>query len=538
MVVRVDRDLRRVRVDVLGLRGVRSQVPVELSTIALHALEKRPADRYPDMAALRDDLRRFLADEPIRARPDGPLRRSWKWSRRHRVAASLIGVSLPYALVTSVLLAMALQGRTALANEAQLGRLRLLELEAHALWPTSPEQIERLEDWLARLDRERADPPREEAARELLATLCAPEEGLADGLSAEHGFGVRTRLAQAREAERRLEPRHPDARAWSELSRALEGDEAFWNGPPRLLLPSPSLVPLGPDPKSGLDEFADLRTGLVPRRDPGTGALEVTEETGLVFVLLPGGTFLMGAEPERESRRYDPEAHEDERPVHAVSLAPFFLSKYEMTQGQWLRCTGENPSRFHPGVKPDVQPLDLRHPVEHVSWNRAREILVRLGMDLPTESQWEYAARAGTAWRWPTGPEPSTLMYEANLRDASYARVMNYPAMVDWDDGFVHHAPVDTYSPNGFGLYNVAGNVLEWCRDQQSSYSDPAIGPDAQRPALSTMVAYRGGCFIWGERLCRVSDRNFKFPAFRDRDIGIRPVLSVRSRQGLPAGAQ
>src|SRR5690606_29994467 len=114
-------------------------------------------------------------------------------------------------------------------------------------------------------------------------------------------------------------------------------------------------------------------------------------ETGLVFVLIPDGAFRMGG------------PGEDEGPEHEVALAPFFLSKYEMTSGQWLRFTGANPSA-HLGEKVDLG-FTLRHPVEQVSWDECDRVLRRMGLVLPTEARWEYAARAGTTTPWSSGAE-------------------------------------------------------------------------------------------------------------------------------------
>ena len=115
--------------------------------------------------------------------------------------------------------------------------------------------------------------------------------------------------------------------------------------------PKIGLIPLDRDPESKLFEFAHLQTGKIPKRNPDTGLFEITEETGLVFVLIPGDTFQMGSLPVSEqnpegSPYVVSEAIDSEFPPHSVTLDPFFLSKYEMTQGQWFRVTGKNPSHY------------------------------------------------------------------------------------------------------------------------------------------------------------------------------------------------
>ena len=112
------------------------------------------------------------------------------------------------------------------------------------------------------------------------------------------------------------------------------------------------LLPIGPDPESGLWEFAHLATGT-PAERGADGRLILTEETGVVLVLIPAGRFWMGAQSTDEAgRNYDPQAQPNEGPVHEVELSPHFLSKYEMTQGQWQRIMGANPSAYTPATPP------------------------------------------------------------------------------------------------------------------------------------------------------------------------------------------
>src|SRR5262249_83188 len=148
------------------------------------------------------------------------------------------------------------------------------------------------------------------------------------------------------------------------------------------------------------------------------------EGMGLVFVLIPGGKFWMGAQREDpHGRNFDPQARNEETPVNEVTLAPFFLSKYEMTQGQWERMVGRNPSYFGPSHYSTICNREGKgwtslHPVEQVSWTECAALLKRLGLLLPTEAQWEYGCRAGTSTVYWSGDAKETLADAANVADA------------------------------------------------------------------------------------------------------------------------
>jgi hypothetical protein len=230
--------------------------------------------------------------------------------------------------------------------------------------------------------------------------------------------------------------------------------------------PQIGLVPLAEDPKSGLWEFWLVESGERPERDPETDRWVITGETGIVLVLLPGATFTMGATKHPKGPNYDPQAQSDETPLN-VLLSPFFLSKYELTQGQWLRVMQETPSNF--GANHRLTRRDwAAHPVEQVDWHHCRQALARLGLALPTEAQWEYGARGGTDTPWWTGKEADGLAVAGNLSDLSYEAVFENTVklqVLDWDDGYTAHAPVGSFLANPFGLHDTVGNVDEWCQD-------------------------------------------------------------------------
>ena len=273
-----------------------------------------------------------------------------------------------------------------------------------------------------------------------------------------------------------------------------------------------------------------MATGEEPVRGED-GRLELTEASGLVFVLFAGGTFTMGAQARDPSGpNHDPQAQGDEGPPHVVALSPFFLSKYELTQGQWQRFTGLNPSYFKP---PGGQAPSLLHPVEQVSWFDCVETCRRMGLSLPTEAQWEYAARGGTTSVWWTGNERETLRMEkaANLADQAAKRTgAIWRAIEDWpelDDGYAFHAPVNTLAPNPFGLHHVHGNVREWCLDGHYFYSGSAKKDPLGEPSGSSARVPRGGSFFGSAAGARSADRDVVTPMTAYDALGFRPARAL-----------
>jgi formylglycine-generating enzyme required for sulfatase activity len=277
----------------------------------------------------------------------------------------------------------------------------------------------------------------------------------------------------------------------------------------------PDLVPLGRDPGSGLWEFAHSRSGAVPAR-ARDGQLLVGAQTGLVFVLIPGGSFFQGAQSEDPSAPgFDAGASEWEAPVRQVLLEPFFLSKFELTAAQWNRIRNEAP----PSEGGDL-------PALRMSWFEGTEVLAELRLELPTSAQWEYAARASRRSPWWTGDTAASLAGAENLLDESRReeRPMTFrdtpiEEFAPWNDGYPFHAPVGSLRPNPFGLYDVHGNAFEWCRDT----------PEAGIRAL------RGGGSFVLPRFARVSIEWSREPEFRGGHLGLRPAREIvgdKEREG------
>ncbi|MCZ6603249.1 MAG: formylglycine-generating enzyme family protein [Planctomycetota bacterium] len=217
-------------------------------------------------------------------------------------------------------------------------------------------------------------------------------------------------------------------------------------------------------------------------------------ETGIVFVGLPGGTFEMGS-PESESGRM-----EWEGPVHKVSLSPFLIAKYEVSQAEWKKVMGNRRSRFEGDTLP----------VGNVFWEDCQEFCTKAGLSLPTEAEWEYACRAGTS-----GAYAGT----GKLDDMGWSKE---------NSGGPPH-PVGEKLPNDFGLHDMHGSVLEWCEDwfQEDFYQESTgvIDPLCENSGSGSRVV-RGGSWYDPARVCRSAGRGRIPPSSRIEALGFRPTRS------------
>jgi len=368
-----------------------------------------------------------------------------------------------------------------------------------------------------------------------LEALVDPQGGLVAGVSPQAGWGVRRRREFAAGIDELTQGGATARARWAEACAAIADPERCPRYDGLQLAPQPGLLPLGPDPDSGLWEFWHAQSGSEPRRD-ADGHLLMAPTSGLVLVLLPGGSFRMGAQARNpEAPGYDSEATDEESPVVQVKLAPFFVSKYELTQGQWELATGENPSQYGPGrygpyINRAGRDWSALLPVEQLSWNEAVRTLGQLGLALPTEEAWEYACRAGTTTRYWSGDEAASLAGVANLSDV-YGRTHGNAAWSAWepwlDDGYSAYAEVGSFRANAFGLHDVHGNVWEWTAERWSSETRRALGMapaphDAARPRV-----FRGGGFDDMARRARCSARDASTADASPPFVGLRPVRAI-----------
>ncbi|MEM7202286.1 MAG: bifunctional serine/threonine-protein kinase/formylglycine-generating enzyme family protein [Planctomycetota bacterium] len=357
--------------------------------------------------------------------------------------------------------------------------------------------------------------------------LADPETGLLSaGRSMEHGWGVRWRQATAARLREQRDDGGSARTRWQAARAAL--DTAY---PGLDLPPQTGLVPIGVDPESGLHEFWHILSGAEPQRD-AEGRLVLTETSGIVLVLLPGGSFLQGAQPDDpQGPNHDEDAIYNEGPMHQVALSPFFLSKYEVTQSQWERFVGNNPSRY-PSDGRLVLGVTPQHPVESVSWQRCVQVLGWMGLMLPTEAQWEYGCRAGTATPFSCATADD-LRHHANVADLAYVRYKWHKGRsqpMPWDDRFGTHAPVGSFQPNAFGLHDVHGNVWEWCLDgyyDMGGYPDIEVTDPLRAAADVPQRVRRGGDFSGVAKFQRSAMREGSFPEFTMAGLGVRPARAI-----------
>ncbi len=525
----------------------------DLELVMGQVLEKDPAHRYPDVAAFARDLRAYLAGQPVTAHAPGPWRRAKKWLAFHPVAGTTLGVATLASAVMLVLFLQAL-GARAEAHESELAtrenealtaertaqlelekdnvlrlsdlkRLTELEQKAQELWPVHPDRVPALDDWLS--EAEGLAGTLDEHQR-FLAQLADDSSSLAGSLGpGERAWwldtlgslvqdlesflgddgtlqGIRRRHATASTLRQRslVEP----VSAWSQARIAIAASDLYGG---LELSPQLGLIPLGENPTTGLWEFWHIASGTEPERDPDTGRLWMDEDSAIVLILIPGGVFPMGP-------GNDPHGTNVEAPTHDVELSPFFIAKYELTQGQWLRCAGSNPAHLQSSTFPS---FDLSHPVEKISWQTANTFCQRHGLELPTEAQWEYAARAGTQTPWFTGDLPQDLVFVANVSD-QFALDQDgdhsWEHYEPWDDGWWQHAPVGSFEPNAFGLHDTHGNVFEWTRDAfdflfygNSPRKDPFNDKNGVEAGDKDYRVIRGGCYLSSALRCRNSARLF-----------------------------
>jgi len=226
------------------------------------------------------------------------------------------------------------------------------------------------------------------------------------------------------------------------------------------------------------------------------------------MIAVEGGTFMMGESEERDS-----DAYSDEAPIHQVTLSSYCIGEKQVTQTLWEAVMGNNPSLYTGKSS---------RPVERVSWEDCQTFIAKLNeftgrqFRLPTEAEWEYAARGGNksqSYRYAGGNDiDDVAWYRINSSDMYNGRF------------YVGTFPVGTMQANELGLYDMSGNVWEWCQDWYGAYSNNAQR-NPKGPSEGSYRVCRGGSWFSYENDCRVSCRNNATPTLTSNCIGLRLAL-------------
>jgi formylglycine-generating enzyme required for sulfatase activity len=290
--------------------------------------------------------------------------------------------------------------------------------------------------------------------------------------------------------------------------------------------PGPSQADAQGEPTTAQSENLIAGAGGVALQRPNRREGLVTEPSvpverairtpsGIEMVMIPAGSFLMGS-----STSEDDSEEGDERPVHRVRFKySFYMGKYEVTQAQWRAVMGKNPSHF----------IGDNLPVERVQWHAAQEFIRRLNANndgyiyrLPSEAEWEYACRAGTTTDFAFGAALSSDLANFDGRQPFGGA----PRGVNLE----RTTPVGSFSPNAWGLYDMHGNVFEWCEDSYHDSYDgaPSDGSAWVRGGVQEWRVLRGGSWSDDANALRSPSRERLYLDICDPFIGIRLVAVAR----------
>lgn len=474
------------------IERINPAVPRRLGTVARKAMEIEAGRRYSSAAEFVADLESILQGARVSARESSLVLRARRWVARHpvRTVAALLSLVL-----IAVLASWLHQADRVLEEREDRDRLSRLLARAPQIRSLDDGRLPELATWLdetdallakeeryqALLDEVPDDSPRAHEIREIVASL--------------------SRLASHREtiaehssiALRSYHDARRDA-TWPAAIRAIASSERYGG---LALEPQGGLLPLRADPVSGLWEFLYLPThdGPPTVEIDERGRYRIEARTGVVLVLVPGGSHWVGAKQtdSDEPRGAPVDPHPREGPER-VDLEPFFISKYELTRAQWFRMMSFFGSNWRREWKGD-QAIE---PQFGKTWDRARRYLEWVGLELPSFQQWEVACRAGEVHE--IAYDLDRLLRVANVRESAHGRVL----------------PVGSFESNAFGLHDVRGNLLEWCFEHAQ-----------RRGAQGGHRIVRGGAYDLDASCARASWWDHAPYDLGAQNIGVRPVRAL-----------
>ena len=310
-------------------------------------------------------------------------------------------------------------------------------------------------------------------------------------------------------------------------SSSLEGDFYFIAPLPQSPVQTASIAPK-PAPQGAPERSASGQAEeSASRGEKPIRSIKTWKEpvTGLVFVWVPGGCFLMGS-PQSEQNR-----SEDEGPVHEVCVDGFWMGKTVVTNAQFRQFYKDHDSTNYAGHSLNGE----SQPAVFVSWQDANNFTQWLtGQNggqyhfrLPTEAEWEYACRAGSDASRYWGEDSSRACLYENVADYTAEKQLGIKSPHECDDGYAATAPVGTFQPNAFGLHDMLGNVLEWCSDVYGV--DSYVRHDRNNPqntdeSMGQSRVIRGGCWHGSASSTRCAIRRSGLPDGMDNDLGFRIV--------------
>ncbi len=472
-----------------------AKVPRDLETICLKCLSKEPAGRYASAEELANDLRRFQADEPIRARPVGAVERAVKWVRRHAAVAALAAAVLLVTLLGMTGIVWKYLDAERQADKATKAREFLVRIFQKAETDVKGGNVtvrQLLEEAETRIPVEFANQP------ELRADLVKAIDAVK--------LGIARRTPQAMILE---------VRGAVQLQSATGQKKA---AVPQALLNLDDRLSLSAEAQVQLVFLSDLhkerlRPGWKVTIDsggcePGDAVLERDNSVLLTFVRLPKGTFFMGW-------------GESMKCVETEIKEDFEIAVHDVTQGQWEAIMGNNPSSFSRNGKSRSDVVDISDeelklfPVEMVSWDDAQAFIKKLNEKergrgylyrLPTETEWEYACRGAA-----TSKEECSyhFYFDKPTNDLSSEQANfdgNFPFGKAQKGKFLERTSrVGAYPSNRLGLCDMHGNVWQWCAD-----------------AWGSSRVRRGGSWGGSSPYCQAAFRDWRVPSYRDCDLGLR----------------